>query len=345
MRGVGQPRIRAGGVDRMCEDMRTADSGGWRSGLWAWVACGAFACGAAIAQTGGPQDGRPAGAGNDAGSRFAGSSWSVTVGAAHRFAADVEGGGEVAVDRFYVGPQWRYGASRELGFGIGLGALQERYAFTGDEGFAALDPWRDVRTLSASGFVRWRFESDWTLFAIPVLGASAERGASLGDGVYGGGLAGVSYRFGERLTLGPGVGAFTEIEGEAIAFPILLVDWKIADRLSLRTGGGTAASRGPGLELEWQVSDRVTATVGGRWEQRRFRLDDEGIAAGGVGEDRSVPVFASIAHTWESGAKLTLLGGVELGGELRVDDANGNRITSADYDAAPFVGLAFEARF
>jgi outer membrane receptor protein involved in Fe transport len=174
---------------------------------------------------------------------------------------------------------------------------------------------------------------------------AAESGAALGDSVSGGGFAGFSYRFGDRLTIGPGVGAMTQIEDSPDIFPVLLIDWKITDRLRLETGRGLGATRGPGLILRWDVSDRWDLSVGGRYEKLRFRLDREGVAPDGVGSDRSFPLFCGATYRFTPRAEASLVGGVALGGELLLEDENGNRIAEEDYGQAGFLGVAFGLRF
>ena len=42
--------------------------------------------------------------------------------------------------------------------------------------------------------------------------------------------------------------------------------------------------------------------------------------------------------------ELSLLAGADFAGNLRLEDSNGRRLESSDYDAAPFVGLLFTLR-
>lgn len=72
----------------------------------------------------------------------------------------------------------------------------------------------------------------------------------------GGLMTGFSYRFSDRLTIGPGIGVFNQIEDDATVVPILLIDWKITDRLSFGTGSGFAATLGPGVGLNYRLSNK-----------------------------------------------------------------------------------------
>ena len=106
---------------------------------------------------------------------------------------------------------------------------EDRYDFSGAVGFGGLDPWGRIREVRVSAPIRYVANQHWTVFAIPSLRFNAESGASLGDGQTGGLLTGVSYRVSDSLSIGPGLGAFTEIEDDASFFPILLIDWAITD--------------------------------------------------------------------------------------------------------------------
>ena len=81
---------------------------------------------------------------------------------------------------------------------------------------------------------------------------------------------GAGWRFSDRLTLGPGFGWFSEVGGGNNAFPIIVIDWKITDRLSLQTGKGLAASQGPGLTMSYALGSRWSVSAMARYEKTRF---------------------------------------------------------------------------
>lgn len=274
-------------------------------------------------------------------------SWQARLeaGAVHQFESSLDSGGDMSAERFFasagasrvVNGRWRIGAA--LGYG------EDRYDFSGRDGFGALDPWDRVRELRISAPLQYFANDTWTVYAIPSLRFNAESGAALSDGTTAGLLAGAAYRVSDRLSIGPGLGVFSELEDDASIFPILLIDWQISDTLSLETGGGFAASRGPGLQLRWQYSPRWQFALGGRYEKTRFRLDDDGPAPEGVGEDRAVPLYALAELRVAPDTTLTLIGGAELGANLRLEDDAGARVTDSDLSSAPFAGALFQARF
>lgn len=150
--------------------------------------------------------------------------WTLQAGAVYQIGASLDAGGDMSVTRVFVDAgtarvfagRWRVGTA--LGYGMA------DYGFSGSSGFGGLDPWNRIHELRVSAPMQYFANERWTVFAIPSLRFDAESGASLSDGMNGGLLAGAAYRFSEALSIGPGVGAFTQIEDDADLFPILLID-------------------------------------------------------------------------------------------------------------------------
>jgi hypothetical protein len=147
------------------------------------------------------------------------------------------------------------------------------------------------------------------------------------------------------LTIGPGLGVLSQLEDSASVFPILIVDWKITDRISLETGRSLGATRGPGLNLDYRLSDSWSFGLGARYESLRFRLDDKGAAPGGVGEGSSIPLYLSATYSRGRDLQVSAIAGVDLNGELRLEDSEGRRLARDDYETAPFLGVTFNVRF
>jgi hypothetical protein len=180
---------------------------------------------------------------------------------------------------------------------------------------------------------------------LPSVRSAVENGADLKDGDTIGAIVGASYKFSDSLSLGPGLGVFSQLEERPRVFPVVFVDWKLTDTLRVRTGRGLGASQGPGLSLEWRPIPALDLGLEVRYEKFRFRLDDTGVASGGVGQDRSLPVALSANYKFSRALSLALTGGVEFAGNLRLEDKGGNKLASTDYDPAPFLGFTFRAGF
>jgi hypothetical protein len=65
----------------------------------------------------------------------------------------------------------------------------------------------------------------------------------------------------------------------------------------------------------------------------------------GVGEIRGAPIFLRASREFARTYTLNLYAGVVAGGELRVEDQNGNLLRKEEFDLAPIIGLNVTARF
>lgn len=274
--------------------------------------------------------------------------WSTFIrgGAVNQFDTDLEEGGSYRATRFNLQAGQGYAWNRRSSVSLALSYSYDGYSFSSGnaDGMAAFKPWDDIHSMDLSLPIRWGIDNDWSTFLIPSVRSSGESGASFSETITGGVLAGFAYRFGDRLTVGPGLGVISQLEENATVFPILIINWRITDKLSLETGRGLAATLGPGLTLNYRANDRWSFLFGGRYEKLRFRLDEKGRVANGIGEDSSFPLFAGATYSFSPKSSISLVGGVELEGELRQEDEEGNRIVKETYDPAGFLGLTFRFR-
>lgn len=272
---------------------------------------------------------------NDGRQPSAGWKSSVTAAFAWQGDTNIDNGGEFSVNRGVLQFDSRRRVGNRLFTGITLGYEEDDYRFSS----SSAQPWNDIRTLQFGLSLRYLATDKWSLFGLPLLRYSSEKGKDLTDGREYGLLAGASYRFSENLTLGPGLGVISGIGGEEDVFPILLVNWKITDTVSVETGRGLAASRGPGLALKWQPASQWELSLAGRYEKSRFRLATDN----NIGEDRSVPVILTASWRHNRHFSVTAFTGFETAGKLSLENSNGNEIESLEYDTAPLAGLL--ARF
>lgn len=268
----------------------------------------------------------------------------VTLQTASRPRVGLDAGGDVGATQYGIqaGITYASGPLRSVGLGAGIG-LQD-YHFSGDGGFASLNAWDRIHSYSVNLTWRESRTNGWTTLIIPSLRSRGESGASTTDTLTGGAILLAAYRFSPRLTLGPGIGIFSDLEDDADPFPFLVIDWDITERLNFGTGRGTGASQGPGLGFSYTASDAWTFGFGGRYEKLRFRLDGEGPAPGGVGQDDYVALVALATRRLPPFASLTVYAGMSLDGELRLEDQDGDRVQSVDTGEALMVGLALSVR-
>lgn len=275
--------------------------------------------------------------------------WSTIVrgGAVYQFDSDLDEGGSYSSSRFNIEVGQNYSWSRRDTATVALGYSYDGYDFSDGEsgGIAFRAPWEDIHTLSISTPLRKSIGDKWTAFLIPSLRSTGESGADFSKTITGGGFTGVSYRLSDRLTIGPGIGAFTQLEDSATVFPVLIINWRITDKFSIETGGGLAATLGPGLTLSYHATPNLRFAIGGRYEKLRFRLDKNGTVTDGIGEDSSFPIFASCTYNINRKTVVSLVGGVETGGELKLEDSQGHTILEESSGSGIFSGITFRMIF
>ena len=254
---------------------------------------------------------------------------------------DLAGGGTVSTRRMFLrgGAIYRFENGNSLGVAAQVGRLTYDFSQT-------VAPWRDIEDRRITIPIRLGTENGATVFLAPSLRYDYERGANRSDGQTYGLFGGITWRVNDRLVIGPGFGAFTELGTDDFdVFPALLVDWKIDERWTVSTGTGLGASQGPGLSLIYSASDALSISLSARYEELRFRLDGAGIAPNGVGEERSVPIVITARYAPNPGISLTGFLGAEINGALRIENAAGMLVSAQDFETAPVAGFAFRLLF
>lgn len=277
--------------------------------------------------------------------------WADTIrvslhgGALYQFETDLEeSDGEFDVWRAGVGLTARTEFTEEISLSLRGDYQYDLYDFH-SETLGDDDLWKDIHTISVGAIINFEISDDWELFAGPVLQFSFEGGAQGGEAVTFGGIFGVAYRASSTLTIGAGFGVTSQIEEVARFFPVFILNWQITDRLAMRNSPLVGAGVRDGLELVYEFDDRWEAAIGGGYYFSRFRIEGEGIFEDGVGEDTAIPLWLRISHDCTENFKVNIYGGVLAGGELRLEDEDGDGISSSDYDPAPFVGISGTYRF
>jgi hypothetical protein len=274
--------------------------------------------------------------------------WYFTVdgGGVHQSEADLKDStGGFSKDRWFVGAGVTYAWSQRDSIGVSVGGGRSTYDFNDEFGFGSGDPWSNIEDSRVSLSGRFCFGETGSVFIIPTLRYSNEKGASSGDSSTWGIFAAMTWRLNEDLTIGPGIGVFSRLESGTKAFPILAIDWNINERWNLSTGRGLAASVGPGLSLNYKINDDWSLGLSGRYEDVEFRLNDEGAAPGGVGRDQSIPLILAAGLTPNKKLSLSVFAGLEFAGKLKLKDSAGVVLEESKYDPALLVGATFEFRF
>ncbi|HMJ88298.1 MAG TPA: outer membrane beta-barrel protein [Candidatus Acidoferrum sp.] len=263
------------------------------------------------------------------------------AGIAYRGDADIENrGGEFNETRFGVTGSRTFNLNERVRIEPMLA-----YRFSAYD-FSRPAPWDDIHTLRATVLGHYVINDSWSVFCGPSIGFAGESDADAEDAITFGGVLGVTYRVNDRLAVGAGFTASTEIEDDARVRPIVIVNWQITELWSIESGYiDVAGTGGPGGELRYKINGTWSVAGGVQFSEKRFRLSDDARVREGVGEDSSYPIYGKVSWQVCANAALELVGGVSVGGELLTEDRHGHKIAETDYDAAPMVGIRAAVNF
>lgn len=263
----------------------------------------------------------------------------ATLGYIHQTDADLDQGGDLGRDIAAIEASILYN-QRDYGYQASIQYVNSSYDFDGSSGWALVDPWDDINSWTLDFGGNWSMDENWRLFANAGINSTYESGADFDDGLTLSGLLGGMYHYSDTLSIGPGIIVSEELEDGTDILPILFINWQIAENWKLATSSGFGATQGPGLKLSYQTDSDFEVFAGLRSESMRFRLDREGIAPHGVAEDEYYRFAIGVDYRPSQAIQLQALIGYGFGGELKLDDANGNRIAKEDYDGSVILGLA-----
>ncbi|MFN8641777.1 MAG: DUF6268 family outer membrane beta-barrel protein [Candidatus Binatia bacterium] len=254
--------------------------------------------------------------------------------------ADIDGGGDMSVNRFDVGLLGRLDLMDRVRWQNSFFFSVNDYDFGGG-GFGAGDPWNTIMTMRMVTQLRYALTDQWGISAGGVFIFSPESGANWGDSFSGGGLLGVDYTMSKTLFVSLGAAVISQIEDDARITPSIILNWVPRQNWAVRVGAvpasGGAAAAG---EVAYKLAEPVEIGLGLLYNQRRFRLNDDG-----VGEDNNMPLRLRLGWCITDQISLNLLAGVALAGDVQIDDSRGNTLNDQDYDPAPYIGARFVGGF
>lgn len=270
--------------------------------------------------------------------------YAYSVAPVYQFNADLDGGGTTGASALIlslsrgkqIDERWRIGAS--------LRANWEPWRFSNPVAFGGIAPWENVVRIGLSVPVSYAADGGWRFAVVPTVEYAAESGADSGKAWEYGAVASAAKIVSADLTVGLGAGVFSQIE-KTVAFPYLVVDWKIDQRWRLANPFAAGPAGPAGLELSYAFGENWDAGIGGAYRSYRFRLDQSGPFPDGIGESRLVPAFLRISRKLGSEARLDFYAGAALNGRLKLEDSNGGDLVSEDYATAPMIGLTLSGRF
>ena len=268
----------------------------------------------------------------------------ISASAIHQFDADLDGGGDFNVNRYFFQLDWTKRVSDTLRTGVGFHYDFHDYSFSEYATSRPLTTLDHLQSLGLGTSIIYTINQDWRLIVIPSIEASAESNADLEDSLIYGSIVSAGYRVTPTLLIGTGIGIFNRLE-EVSYFPLVFIDWRITEQLRLSNPFQGGPSGPAGLELSYVLDESLELACGGAYRSFRFRLDDEGPASDGVFQEKTVPVWGRVTVKPGSNIKIDANAGAFLSGRFTIEDRNGHEISEEQYDAAPFLALTVSLMF
>jgi len=268
----------------------------------------------------------------------------IGAGFLEQFNASLDDGGRFGASRAYLTGAASFKLMPVLELSVGVAGEYAHYRFTGSGPFDP-KPWSNIVAVSVVPRLTWSLDPHWAISLGAIAQYSGETGADFGDSLQWGGVAAVRYAFDRDHIVGVGLLVLTQLEDDPLFIPVPLLDWHFGDGWRVSNIRGPEANPFAGLELVKEL-DRAWEVAGGAgWVTRRFRLDNEGPAPRGVGNDSGVPVFGRLTFRPQPWLRLDLVAGVSFLGRIELLDSDGDRISVADADPAPILGIFGSIRF
>jgi len=270
--------------------------------------------------------------------------YSYSVAGVRQGTADINGGGNYSTSSLLLRLGIMKLISRSTIIGAGVSLDNTRYNFDSLGVFGGQAPWNKVRHINFSLPVITRMDRSWALLFVPSVGVFQETGATTSDSLTYGAVAAASYRFEDRSRVGVGLGVFNRLD-ETKLFPFLSINLRLTDNLRL----GNPLRAGPtgpaGLELAYKFGQTWEVAIGRAFRSYRFRLDNEGLAPGGIGTQSGQLTFVRLSNQLQRKLRLDIHLGAVLDGSLRIQNNVDDDGIAVDYATAPLLSVSLNGRF
>ncbi len=179
----------------------------------------------------------------------------------------------------------------------------------------------------------------WRVLGLAGAGFARERTADVGDSVVWRVGVGTSYYVTRNVSLGVSFLVQSELEGHVEILPLPQIDatFEFDEQWSLKLatiGGAT---------LAYQAFEELAFTLKLGYQERQYRLDDEGFAPEGVFQDKSIDLTAGVNWQPIPGLEVNAGLGSQLWRRFKIKDADGNRLSRPETDPTfmLFAGLSY----
>ncbi|MEQ9095769.1 MAG: DUF6268 family outer membrane beta-barrel protein [Phycisphaerales bacterium] len=215
------------------------------------------------------------------------------------------------------------------------------YEFQGAFGLDPADgnPVANFNRQNIDVLVTHNLDRQWSMLVLGGIGLARERNADVGDSIVWRAGVGTAYQATENISIGVSLVATAEQEGSVEFLPLPVIDatLELDERWTLRLG--TLA----GAVLTYQMNDELAFRLRSGYNERNYRLDDEGFAPEGVFQDKSIDLRLGVNWQPVPGLEIDAGVGSQLWRRFKVKDEDGNRLRRAETDPTfmLFAGVSY----
>ncbi len=202
------------------------------------------------------------------------------------------------------------------------------YAYSYYDFSSPLAPFSAMNRTSALAFYTGRINDEWGVFAF----ANFKLGSQVGENMWGGrqfssGL-GATYAFNDAISLGVGVGAYSRVDESWLPLPVVFIDWKITERLKLRTFAGAA------LFYDVFGDSSLVLSLSAEYQNSYYRLKPDSLGEKRSVRDSYLQVYAGGTYNFTKHAYVSAGIGGAFFREMQTRTSK-NKAERIDADAAP----------
>jgi hypothetical protein len=272
----------------------------------------------------------------------------VTVSSAvtgiHQFAGDLGQGGDVQWSSVTAGGSVTRQLVPAFAAGFSLRCDYEDWRFDSPAAFDGQAPWRHLQRPGASLNLSLALSRTMLVGVSPTVEWAFDSRADAKDALVYGTVMSAAKVFSPRFTLGAGASVTRQFYSVKTT-PFVIVNWRMTDRVRLANAAPAGPLGGAGVELRYALTPDWELAGGGVWRSDRWRLEDEGSAAGRVGETSFIPLLARLSRKLGPKSRLDLYAGGSASNKLMVKDSGGREIVHDDYGFVPMISAAWSGRF
>ena len=262
------------------------------------------------------------------------------IGGEYQLEADTDEGGSfsraVAQSRVSA-PLW---LGEDSLLAVSVGYQFESFNF---DGFAD-DPWSDLNRTKIALVAKQDLTSSWSWIALAFVEADNENGADFNESITGGAVGLALYRFSDTLKFGLGLRVSGNLEDDVSIIPIPIIDWDFAENWTFTTTPPDGFSVGPGVSVRWEGLDDLSLSLVYQYQSDSHRLADSAPTGfenriNGVGEFRQSRVAVVATYHFTEHLSLTGHAGLTFGGEIELNDDEGETLEKNDFDSSLVFGF------